>query len=115
MFSTIINSGSTCSCALIKDGKIITANIGDSRSIIGTSRGEKIRVRALTRDHKPSDKSEAERIISKGGVIAKGNGAGPYRIWRRKDKIPGLAVSRSLGDTVAAQLGVSSEPGKDKD
>lgn len=35
---------------------------------------------------------------------------GPARVWLADQDIPGLAMSRSLGDLVAASVGVSCEP-----
>lgn len=35
---------------------------------------------------------------------------GPYRVWRGSEPYPGLAMARSLGDTIAANLGVISTP-----
>jgi hypothetical protein len=35
---------------------------------------------------------------------------GPHRVWLKNENIPGLAMSRSFGDYVAHQVGVSSEP-----
>lgn len=35
---------------------------------------------------------------------------GPARVWLPTEDIPGLAMSRSLGDTVAHTVGVSSVP-----
>lgn len=39
-----------------------------------------------------------------------GNYVGPSRIWMQQEQIPGLAMSRCLGDFVASQLGVTCEP-----
>ncbi len=36
---------------------------------------------------------------------------GPVRVWLKNFDLPGLAMSRSLGDTIGAQAGVISEPG----
>jgi hypothetical protein len=36
---------------------------------------------------------------------------GPARVWLKDADIPGLAMSRSFGDKVAASCGVISEPG----
>jgi hypothetical protein len=33
-------------------------------------------------------------------------------VWLKDEDSPGLAMSRSLGDLVASQVGVSHEPGK---
>ena len=77
----------------------------------------------LSRDHKPSDKDEAERIIRRRGRIEPFRGLikykidennefiGPARVWLKDDDIPGLAMSRSYGDQVAASVGVIAEPG----
>jgi len=39
-----------------------------------------------------------------------GRSAGPNRVWLPDGSGPGLAMSRSFGDTVAASIGVNSEP-----
>ena len=40
-----------------------------------------------------------------------GNFVGPSRVWLMHQKIPGLAMSRSIGDIVAATVGVTYQPG----
>ena len=35
---------------------------------------------------------------------------GPDRVWLRDDELPGLAMTRSFGDTIAHSVGVISEP-----
>ena len=42
-------------------------NLGDSRAVMSLSRGKKCL--AITTDHKPSSKSEQDRIINHGGKI----------------------------------------------
>ena len=37
---------------------------------------------------------------------------GPARVWLPEFDVPGLAMSRSLGDYVAQSVGVTPEPGK---
>ena len=71
----------------------------------------------LTRDHKPNERDEAARVKAKGGRIQPfkdddGEFIGPPRVWLKEDEIPGLAMTRSFGDRVAATVGVISEPGK---
>ena len=34
---------------------------------------------------------------------------GPKRVWLPQDDIPGLAMSRSIGDRIAHSVGVSAE------
>ncbi len=70
----------------------------------------------LSRDHKPSEKDEALRIKKRGGRIQPfkdedGEFIGPARVWIKEEEIPGLAMSRSFGDRVAASVGVIAEPG----
>jgi len=44
-----------------------TANVGDSRAVLSSNGGQD--VIALSRDHKPSDVDEYNRIIKAGGQI----------------------------------------------
>ena len=70
----------------------------------------------LSRDHKPTEEDEARRIYKKGGRIKPfideetGEEVGPQRVWVKDDEVPGLAMTRSFGDRVAATVGVISEP-----
>ena len=36
---------------------------------------------------------------------------GPSRVWLKNEDIPGLAMSRSLGDNIAHRVGVICDPG----
>lgn len=74
-----------------------------------------LQVFQLTQDQKPHDKEEAARIVQAGGRIDRfkdeqGNGLGPYRVFKEGKQVPALAMSRSLGDSMASQLGVCSDP-----
>ena len=78
-------------------------------------KGDQVISEALTRDHKPDDKLEAERILKNNGRIETykdvyNNSLGPLRVWLKTEDIPGLAMTRSFGDQVAASVGVSCEP-----
>lgn len=69
----------------------------------------------LTTDHKPNDPEESARILASGGEIRRAfNGfsleSGPQRVWRPNEPYPGLAMSRSLGDSIAHTLGVTATP-----
>lgn len=72
---------------------------------------------ALSRDHKPDAKDEHERILRSHGRVdpfrePTGEPIGPARVWLRTENVPGLAMSRSIGDLVASSVGVTAEPGK---
>ena len=36
---------------------------------------------------------------------------GPPRVWLKDENIPGLAMSRSFGDEIASQVGITCKPG----
>lgn len=107
-------SGTTLSMAVIRGNKIIAANVGDSRVIIGKQVNGKLVAEEFTRDHKPDSPGERERIIAAGGrvfAVEYDDGIdGPPRVWLGHMDVPGLAMSRSLGDAVAHTAGVISEP-----
>jgi serine/threonine protein phosphatase PrpC len=110
-------SGSTCVSTIYTPIKLITANVGDSRIILGKYNQESNKWVSvdLTRDHKPSLPDEEKRIISKGGRIEPmkdedNSFIGPPRVWLKEQDYPGLAMSRSFGDRVAHSVGVSEEP-----
>lgn len=72
-------------------------------------------VKPLSRDHKPDDPEEALVIKQNNGRIDSyrdqlGNQIGPMRVWLKNEDIPGLAMSRSFGDAMAARVGVNAVP-----
>lgn len=76
-------SGSTAISCLIDPERIYFLNVGDSRGILVSTEGK---ILLATKDHKPSDQAERQRIQEAGGtvLIQRVNGS--------------LAVSRALGD-----------------
>ena len=100
-------SGSTAVVVHITKDKIICANCGDSRSILINGLGNIVK---LSRDHKPELLDEKKRIIAAGGRVDRIYGMGPYRVWFKDGDYPGLAMSRSIGDTLAHKVGVSNVP-----
>lgn len=109
-------SGSTCVSLIYNTDHLICANVGDSRCTVGRRLGDSDwKHHDLSRDHKPNDKDEMARIKSSGGRIEpyydeNGDQAGPYRVWLTNYDYPGLAMSRSFGDEVAASVGVIAVP-----
>ena len=77
-----------------------------------------VRIRVLTVDHKPDMPRERQRILTCGGRVlsTRVKGAphllGPPRVWLKNAPLPGLNMSRSLGDLIAKQAGVISTPHK---
>lgn len=114
-------SGSTCVSVLFVSSSIgarslVCANLGDSRAVVGSmSVGGKWRAIPLSTDHKPDLPQEKKRIEAKRGrvspyVMKSGEAMGPARVWLKHQELPGLAMSRSFGDSVAGSVGVISDP-----
>lgn len=93
---------------------LYVANVGDSRAVLVSRTGEdrsEISVNRLTRDHRPDDLAEAERIAAEGGEVRRLRpGSGTSRIFAPGCQWPAMALSRSLGASIASTCGVSSEP-----
>ena len=106
----IFCSGSTAVLVHISKEKITCANCGDSRAILITYNGTGFTILKLSRDHKPNLSEEKRRIIAAGGRVDRIYGMGPFRVWFKDGDYPGLAMSRSIGDTLAHKIGVSDVP-----
>ena len=102
-------SGTTAVICIIRANCLLTLNVGDSRAVIAYERNDQFQVDDLTHDHKPDLPEEKQRIEQAGGrvfAITYDDGyLGPSRVWLHDQDIPGLAMSRSLGDTVAHSVG----------
>jgi len=108
-------SGTTLSMAIVRGNHCTGVNIGDSRVILGKEEANgRLTNQDITFDHKPDTPKEKERILACGGrvfAVEYDDGIdGPPRVWLGHMDIPGLAMSRSLGDVVAHSAGVISEP-----
>lgn len=87
-------SGSTCICSILTPTHIITANCGDSRSVIGgfskiqDNSEDSCYVTPLSKDHKPKNKLELKRIEDAGGFV-------------QENRVMGeLSLSRAFGDFI---------------
>ena len=110
-------SGSTCVSVIYTPEKLFVPNIGDSRAVLGrliNKETNEYKAIELSRDHKPTEKDEEKRILENDGriqpFIEDGEFVGPQRVWIKEDEVPGLAMTRSFGDRMAATVGVISEP-----
>jgi len=112
-------SGTTAVAAIILgragNRKIITANAGDSRVIIGYEEGGQLKAKELSEDQKPDLECERQRILKCGGRVEplideNGEPIGPHRVWLPNMMLPGLAMARSIGDDIAATVGVHATP-----
>lgn len=81
-----LHDGSTGICAVIRDSKLLVANVGDCRCLV-ISGGKPIQ---MSVDQKPTNPEEQKRIASLGGTVV--NCMGVARVNRV------LAVSRAFGN-----------------
>jgi serine/threonine protein phosphatase PrpC len=102
-------SGSTAITSFLRGNKLFIANVGDSRAVLArtTSGTGAIRAIDLSSDHKPDRPDEQARILSTGGRVFEW---GVPRVWLRDSDVPGLAMSRSFGDSAAESVGVFAQP-----
>lgn len=108
-------SGTTAVVSWMFNCDVYTAWAGDSRCIVGRAVSDdgrrRFRAVDLTHDQKPNRTDEKRRVKNAGGRIARWRrNMGPLRVWLPRDWIPGLAMTRSIGDTVLSEYGVSPVP-----
>eukprot|EP00440_Ansanella_granifera_P040710 gb/GFBE01044150.1/.p1 GENE.gb/GFBE01044150.1/~~gb/GFBE01044150.1/.p1 ORF type:complete len:429 (+),score=45.12 gb/GFBE01044150.1/:1-1287(+) len=114
-----LHSGCTAVCVYRHRDRLVIANCGDSRAVLGcvNSRDDGdptcsngLRAIDLSSDQRPAREDEKKRILAQGGSVhqsaitmRKGFGppvlvrVGPERVWDRTGRC-GLCVTRSLGD-----------------
>jgi len=93
--------------------KVWTANVGDSRAVVGQKKMNKKIAKNLSEDQKPDTPAEKRRIVSKGGHVSppEEEWGGPARVWLDSNMtLPGLAMARSIGDHLVKSVGVIAEP-----
>lgn len=109
-------SGTTGIVCYITGKTMYSCNLGDSRAVMAKQVGpNKYEAVKLSEDHKPEDEPEKARILASGGRVEackglKGEDIGPARVWLKSQDVPGLAMTRSFGDLIAASVGVIPRP-----
>ena len=128
-------SGTTSITVLIRDRTMFVNNVGDSRAIVISKNGDNVLVSPMSSDHTPYRKDERFRVMKYGarilsvdqvqqnevqindnwGDITLGDdldeAGDPPRVWAQNGDFPGTAFTRSLGDQVAEDLGVTAYNG----
>ena len=112
----IMHSGSTSTLLFLINETLICSNIGDSQCYLFNCSNEDLwTFESLAKIHKPSDEEEKKRIIENGGEVHPyydeyGIYEGPDRVYIKNKTYPGLSLSRSIGDLVAKDIGIISDP-----
>jgi serine/threonine protein phosphatase PrpC len=102
-------SGTTAVTMLVRETDVFIANVGDSRAVVARFSEDEQRyvLHCETKDHKPDVPEECARIERSNGRVFEW---GSFRVWLQDVDMPGLAMSRSFGDSVAKTVGVTAEP-----
>jgi hypothetical protein len=128
-------SGTTAITVLMRGTTMYISNVGDSRAImISTLEDGSALAQPLSSDQTPYRRDERERVQSYGariltmdqidglapvhdtwnddfahcdGIDESGD---PPRVWSPEGDYPGTAFTRSIGDSIAEELGVVAEP-----
>jgi serine/threonine protein phosphatase PrpC len=130
-------SGCTAILLVFFNDHFHVASVGDSRAVLATVPSHKVpEERVLVKDNrffrmvepvrslhsftlsvdqKPNMEEEFSRIVQAGGVVQQfsdnfGLKFGPFRVFDSSGLFPGLAMSRSIGDSIGKKVGVISEP-----
>lgn len=102
----------------IRENELFVGSLGDSRAVLGSIvsdyGGKAYEAIQISVDQKPNHHQEMARILEKGGIVSRmendfGERIGPHRVWT-KDHQAGLAMSRSLGDSICHDIGVIATP-----
>ncbi|XP_040384726.1 probable protein phosphatase 2C 74 [Oryza brachyantha] len=83
--------GACAATALVIDGDLYVANLGDCRAVLSRDGA----ATALTSDHTAARDDERTRIETSGGYVSCGSSGGGGGVWRVQDC---LAVTRAFGD-----------------
>ncbi|CAM9579284.1 unnamed protein product [Pylaiella littoralis] len=126
-------SGTTAVALYLEGRDMWVANVGDSRAIVVQEHEGNLVARPLSSDQTPYRKDERERVKAAGARVMSmdqieglepihenwgdvdlgvelDEGGDPPRIWSPFGEYPGTAFTRSMGDVIAEELGVSADP-----
>ncbi|CAN8068291.1 unnamed protein product [Agarophyton chilense] len=104
-------SGTTATCILMHAEQLYVAWAGDSRAVVATTEGNTLRAVDVSWDQKPNRVDEKKRVRLAGARVTRWKkNVGPQRVWLPNEWLPGLAMTRSIGDTVLSQYGVTTTP-----
>eukprot|EP00435_Cladocopium_sp_Y103_P054246 s923_g17.t1 len=126
--SESLSSGTTATVAVVLEAgvsshqkgtepsiSVHTAHVGDSRAILarvsdGANGSKCFIVKELTKDHRPDDQHEAQRVKDAGGHIRLAGGKRARVICDAVPGHPGFALTRSLGLAIGQDCGIIAEP-----
>lgn len=108
-----VSSGTTATVAIADTDKVTIGFVGDSRCIVAMQRKQGTKefdIVAETKDQTCDRKDEKHRIESSGGECRRLKGDIPRRVFVKDHGYPGLAMTRSIGDTSGEAAGIIPIP-----
>lgn len=108
--------GAACTIALIDPTHVWVAHVGDCRAVLAVpdpqpnAEGFHFVPNALTHDHKLSVKAEFDRVREEGAETRKLVNDNVYRLFVQDAELPGLVLSRAIGDRIGHAIGVHHTP-----
>ncbi|KAF7837199.1 putative protein phosphatase 2C 35 isoform X1 [Senna tora] len=122
-------SGTTAITVLVIGDTLYVANAGDSRAVLAVKDGNRIIAQDLSSDQTPFRRDECERVKLCGARVLsvdqveglkdpniqtwgdeESQGGDPPRLWVPNGMYPGTAFTRSIGDSIAENIGVIANP-----
>lgn len=88
-FHKVELGGSTATVSLIVGNKLYLGNLGDSSSVLAVKENGYLKGYRLSKDHKPTDPEEKQRIEGNGGQVRGDRVIGPFSA---------INMSRAIGD-----------------
>ena len=108
----IVFSGATMTAIVISGPIVVCANLGTCKAVLVTDQGG-WQPTILTVDHDLSNLKEKKRMISMNARIVKSTdmyGFDSKIFFKEKEDLPGLSITRSLGDKIGKYAGMLSTP-----
>ncbi|XP_019710384.1 probable protein phosphatase 2C 35 isoform X2 [Elaeis guineensis] len=120
-------SGTTAIAVLVGGDTLFVANVGDSRAVAGVWNGEGVVAEDLSSDQTPFRKDEYERVRRCGATVLSveqvegfkdpaiqswgvESAWDPPRLWLPNELEFGLAMTRSVGDSMVESIGAIAVP-----
>jgi serine/threonine protein phosphatase PrpC len=109
-------TGAACTVLVLSEDKIWVAHVGDCKVVLGLPddlpNAEEFHFHAapLTMDHKLSVQAEFDRVLSNGGEVRRLTNDHVHRMFVEFEDLPGLLLTRSLGDRVGQTIGALHVP-----
>lgn len=110
-------AGAACTVVLMNGEDVWVAHVGDCRAVLAVPdpmpNAEQFHFapNTLTQDHKLSVKAEFDRALHAGAEMRKLVNDNVYRLFLQSEDVPGLTLTRSIGDRVGHMIGVTHTPG----